>query len=232
MEQKIDKRKKYMLVIDTETCPLDRELEKVDARNMWVYDVGFAVVDKKGTVYETKSFVNADIFLDEKELMKSSYYANKIPNYWKDIKSGKRTLTSFYKIRKSVADTIEKYSIKEVYAHNMYFDYTSLNNTQRWLTKSKYRQFFPYGVTVCDTLKMARQVIGNMVSYQRFVTENNLLSATGRISFTAENIYKFITKDLDFVESHTGLEDVLIEKEILAYCYKQHKKMNRCLFNN
>jgi hypothetical protein len=232
MEQKIDKRKKYMMVIDTETCPLDKELEKVDAHNMWVYDVGFAVVDKKGTVYETKSFINADIFLQEKDLMKSSYYAEKIPNYWKDIKSGKRTLTSYYKIKNAVADTIKKYNIKEVYAHNMYFDYTSLNNTQRWLTKSKYRYFFPYGVTICDTLKMARQVIGKMPTFQRYAKENNLLSATGRISFSAENIYKFITKDLNFVESHTGLEDVLIEKDILAYCYKQHKPMNRCLFNS
>ena len=40
------------------------------------------VVDKKGNVYKTCSFVNADIFLDEKDLMQSAYYANKIPQYW------------------------------------------------------------------------------------------------------------------------------------------------------
>jgi hypothetical protein len=48
---------------------------------------------------------------------------------------------------------------------------------------------------------------------------------------TAEVLYRFITKDNDFVESHTGLEDVMIEKEILAYCYRQHKKMKKELFN-
>ena len=32
--------------------------------------------------------------------MQSSYYANKIPMYWEDIKNGKRILTSFYNIRK------------------------------------------------------------------------------------------------------------------------------------
>ena len=31
----------------------------------------------------------------------------------------------------------------------------------------------------------------------------------------------------DFVESHTGLEDVLIEKEIFAKCMAQHKKMRK-----
>jgi hypothetical protein len=30
---------------------------------------------------------------------------------------------------------------------------------------------------------------------------------------------------MEFKESHTGLEDVLIEKEILCYCYAKHKKM-------
>ena len=67
---KIDKRKKYVIVLDTETCPVDKSFEKVDPYNMWAYDIGFAVVDKKGNVYETRSFVNADIFLQEKDLMR------------------------------------------------------------------------------------------------------------------------------------------------------------------
>ena len=41
---------------------------------------------------------------------------------------------------------------------------------------------------------------------------------------------KPISKNNDFTESHTGLEDVLIEKEILVYCFKQHKKMERRLW--
>ena len=56
------------------------------------------------------------------------------------------------------------------------------------------------------------------------------MTKSNQPQYKAETIYKFITKDLDFVESHTGLEDVLIEKEILAYCYKQHKRMRKLLF--
>ena len=47
---------------------------------------------------------------------------------------------------------------------------------------------------------------------------------------TAEVLYRYITKDVDFIESHTGIEDVMIEKEIFAYCIKQKKKMVRKLF--
>lgn len=77
MSMKIDKRKKYMLVLDCETAPLDNGLNKVDPYNMVVYDLGFAVVDKKGNVYAMGSFVNSDIFIDEFALMRSAYYSEK-----------------------------------------------------------------------------------------------------------------------------------------------------------
>ena len=230
MEKKIDKRVNYRLVIDTETCPVDKDLQEVLPSNMWTYDIGWAIVDKRGKVYKTRSFVNADIFLAEKELMNSAYYADKIPMYWEQIKSGERVLTSWYVIKKTLRKDMAEYGVKEVYAHNMRFDYGTLNNTERWLTKSKYRYFFPYGTEICDTLKMARQVIGTMPTYRRFCQENGYLTKNGQLRFTAEILYRFISKDNTFVESHTGLEDVLIEKEILAYCFKQHKKMVRQLW--
>lgn len=226
----MDRRIKYRLVIDTETCPLDTDFEGVSPYNMWVYDCGWAVVDKRGNVYKTRSFVVDEIFNKETELMKSAYYANKIQKYKREIAQGLRTVASFYEIRKALCDDVAEFGINEVYAHNMRFDYGTLNNTQRWLTKSKYRYFFPYGMEICDTLKMARQVIGTMPTYKKFCEENNYLTKNGRLRFTAEIIYRFITKNNDFVESHTGLEDVLIEKEILAYCFKQHKKMERHLW--
>ena len=127
-------------------------------------------------------------------------------------------------------DMMKEYRIKEAYAHNMRFDYHTLNTTERWLTKSKYRYFFPYGTEICDTLKMARDVLGKMPTYVRFCEENGFTTSTGKPRFTAEIIYRFITKDVDFVESHTALEDVEIETEILAYCYRQHKAMRRKLW--
>lgn len=226
----MDKRINYRIVLDTETCPVDKDLNEVSPQNMWVYDCGWAVVDKRGNVYRTRSFVNADIFLEEKSLMKSAYYADKIPNYWKDIKEGNRILTSFYNIRKTLLEDMQEFNVTEIYAHNMRFDYGTLNNTERWLTKSKYRYFFPYGTEICDTLKMSRDVLKTMPTYKRFCEENGYITKNNQPRYTAEIIYRFITRDLEFSESHTGLEDVMIEKEILAYCFKQHKKMNRKLW--
>ena len=228
----MDRRISYKIVIDTETCPIDKDLTDVLPTNMWAYDCGWAVVDKRGNVYRTRSFINADIFLDEKDLMKSAYYAEKIPSYWEDIKAGRRTLTSFYNIRKTFMEDIAEFNVTEIFAHNMRFDYGTLNTTQRWLTKSKYRYFFSKDLVICDTLKMARDVIAKMPTYRRFCEENGYMTKNHQVKLTAEVIFRFITKNNNFVESHTGLEDVLIEKEILAYCYKQHKQMRKKLWED
>ena len=221
---KIDKRKSYKIVLDCETAPCDKTLEEVTPINMLAYDIGWVVVDKNGNVYAERSFVNADIFLDEKELMKSAYYAKKIPEYWADIKAGRRTLTSFKNIRFALLKDCDLFEVQQIFAHNMRFDYGALNNTERWLTKSKFRYFFPYGIEVCDTLKLSQQLIATMPTYQWYCKENGYLTKADRPRLTAEIIYRFISGEDDFKEEK-GLDDCMIEKEILAYCYRKHQKM-------
>lgn len=230
----IDKRIHYIVVLDTETCPLDRDFEGVTPQNMFVYDIGWAVVDKRGKVYETKSYINRDIFFDEKLLMDSAYYAEKLPQYYDDIRSGKRKVANWYTIRKDLANTMKKYNTNTVCAHNARFDNGATNNTQRWLTKSKYRYFLPYGTEIWDTMKMSLDVIASTPTYQRFCEENGYMTShkKPRPQVKAEVIYRYITGDNDFIESHTGLEDVMIEKDILAYCFRKHKKMRKKLFEN
>ena len=190
------------------------------------YDVGFAVVDREGTVYETHSFVVAEVFLNE-ELMESAYFIEKVPQYWEDIKNGTRKLAKFNTIRKVLAETMKKYNTNIVIAHNARFDYRSTAKTQRYLTKSKYRYFLPYGTEVWDTLKMAREVLKNDVDYDNFCYNNNYVTKRGCKRFTAEILYRFFTGDNDFVESHTGLEDVTIEKVIFAECMARGAESGR-----
>ena len=212
---------KKLIVVDTETTnSLDDPL---------CYDVGFAVIDEVGNVYETYSFVVADIFLD-KELMKSAYFADKIPAYWEDIKSGKRELKTFRNIKKAFADCVKRNDVKIVLAHNARFDYRSLNLTLRYLTCSKQRFFFPFGTTIWDTLKMSREVLKNDASYGEFCYSNEYLTKRMCKRFTAEIIYRFLTGNNSFEESHTGLEDVLIEKEIFAYCIGKNPEINGALW--
>ena len=230
----MDRRKKYIIVLDTETCPLDKDFEGVSPFNMFVYDIGWAVVDKCGNVYETKSYINKDIFCFEKDLMNSAYYANKLPKYFEDIKSGKRVIKSWYEIRVDLAETMKRYNTKIVCAHNARFDDGATKNTQRWLTKSKYRYFLPKNTIVWDTMKMALDVVAKTPTYKTFCEENGYMTKhkKPRPQVKAEVLYKYITQNIDFVESHTALEDVLIEKDILAYCFRKHQKMRKKLYES
>ena len=78
---KIDKRKKYIMVVDTETA---NSLEYPV-----VYDLGIAITDKTGKIYESYSFVISDVY-DIPGLMETAYYKEKIAtNYEPGLASGK-----------------------------------------------------------------------------------------------------------------------------------------------
>ena len=200
----------YAIVLDTETT------NSLD--DPFCYDIGWAVINlENGEAVKTESYAVAEIFLD-RELMAEAYFAEKIPQYWEEIKCGERKLARLNTIRKTLREDCEAYGVDEIYAHNARFDYRSCSLTQRWLTSSKYRFFFPYGIQICDTLKMAREAFGQDETYREFCRENNYITANGQIRFTAEILYRFLSGQNDFEESHTGLQDVLIEKEILLAC--------------
>lgn len=226
---KIDKRKKYYMVLDTETCPIDRTLEEVTPKNMLVYDLGYCIVDKKGNVYRKGSYIVSEIFFGEYNTkMQSSYYADKIPRYFEDIAKGERVVKTWSQISFILRKVLEEFNIGVVVAHNARFDFGVLANTKDYLEEYP---MLPY-IEWWDSLKMARSILGNMPTYKKFCIENNYLTKNNQLRYTAEIINRFLTKDNEFKESHTGLEDTLIEKNILAYCFKQHKKMDKLLFAN
>lgn len=211
------------IVIDTETA------NNID--DPIVYDIGFAVVDRTGKVYETHSYAIADVILDN-EMMSTAYYAEKLPQYWEEIKNGKRLLRHFKTVKMILADVCKQYDIKAIVAHNARFDYRSLNLTQRYITSSKYRYFFPYGIKIWDTLKMSREVLKENEDYTQFCEDNGYITKNNQKRFTAEILYRFITGDNEFIEKHKGLDDVLIEKDIFAYCLHKKPEINGALWDD
>ena len=225
---KLDKRKNYYIVLDTEACNTDVD----DMRSSLVYDLGYAIIDKEGNVYKTRNLVIKDIYKDEEELMKSAYYADKLPQYEEELQDGTRKMVTLSTAKKLLKADCEEYNIKAIIAHNAGFDCRALNTTVRYLTGSKVRYFYPYGVALWDTLKMASDTICKQKTYIKFCKENGYMTAhkTPRPRATAEILYRYITGNDAFTEKHTGFEDVMIEKEIFAKCIRQHKKMRKELF--
>ena len=209
--------KKYYIVLDTETCnTVEQPLP---------YDLGWVVCDRYGNIYEERSFVIAETFLDMKDVMKSAYYADKIPQYWEDIKSGNRVIKHMWTVRKQLLADMKKYNTKRISAYNMAFDKRALNNLMRYVSKSWCRWFFPFGCEFTCIWNFACSTILNTKSYVDFALKNGLVSEADNILTSAECAYKFITKDTDFKEEHKGLEDVRIEVAVMASCYRTHKKI-------
>ena len=209
-------KKEFLIVVDTETAN--------SVGQPLPYDIGWAVTDRKGTIYEKYSFVVAEIYCNYPDLMENAYYAKKIPQYEKDLKNGTRILKGIWNIRKIFLNCMKKYNTNIVCAYNMIFDKRALNNDIRYISKSWARWFFPYGTEFRCIWHMACDCLMNRPSYIKFAEKNNFISNKGNLFTNAEVCYKYITKNLNFEEQHTGLEDVFIEIEIMTYCYKQHKK--------
>ena len=219
---KIDRRKNYYVILDTET------LNGLD--DPFVYDKGFIVTDKKGNVYEKHSYIIYETFCQMKDLMKTAYYADKIPMYQEQINAGLRKIVRYATAKKILREVCKKYNVEAIVAHNARFDYRALTTTERYLTKSKSRFYLPYGIEIWDTLKMSRQTICKQKSYVNWAKRNGYVTKNNQVRATAEILYRYISGKDDFVESHTGLEDVLIEKEIFVHCLRQHKKMDKKCF--
>lgn len=200
-----------------------------------VYDMGAMVIDRNGNqiVNETINHINCGVFYYKKDLMETAYYADKLPTYRDEIWDGEREVFDIMETRERVHKLFKDEGITVVCAHNARFDINALNNTVRDATNGKVRYFFPYGVEVWDTLKMAQQILKDMPTYRKFCEDNGFMTnhAVPRPRYTAEVIYRFITKDTGFEEAHTGLRDVEIEAQILAYFIRQHKKMDKVLYH-
>ena len=67
---------------------------------------------------------------------------------------------------------------------------------------------------------MARKAF-NTEDYDTFCHENGFITKKGCKRYTAEILFKFLSNDLNFEEEHTGLADVMIEKEIFAECMRR-----------
>ena len=216
---KIDKRKKYIMVLDTETTNNNMESKFNDGL---VYDIGFTIADKKGNIYAKRSYAVKEIF-DWTELMDTAYYKNKLPKYYEKLAKGEMKKETIWNIRKAIKIAMEYFNITEVWAFNANFDLTTLNNTVRYLSGSGCRYFFKYGTEICDIWHVACQTLGLQKTFQW----ENVRNTKGNLITNAERMFGYIIQDETFEEEHTGLADAEIETKILARCLASHKSIDK-----
>lgn len=224
----MDKRRSYYLVVDTETANRypDWKQSFITGKNMLVYDLGFIVIDRNGTIYEQGSYVVAEIFYNDK-FMKTAYYGYKKPMYLSDIRNGYRKVKSWHEILSILEGVAEKYHVKGLYAYNGRFDVDAISSTHDFINNTNLKgadRPFPLTVKKYDIMKLAK-LITSQKTYSKFCDKHNFKTENGNNKRTAEVVYRYISNNPEFLESHTGLEDCLIEGQILTHALRQHKKM-------
>lgn len=202
---------RFILLLDVETAN--------DTTDAIVYDIGGMIINIYGNIYHQFSFVIRDSFVYERELMQSAYYAEKIPEYITDLRNGTRLLVDFMQAWNYIKRLMKQYDCTTVAAYNCNFDRNALNTTLRFLTKSKYRYFFPRNTEFICIWNMACNSICQDEAYRTFTETYRHYSNHGKnYRSSAEVVYAFLTNNPDFNEEHKGLDDVKIECKIFTEC--------------
>ena len=209
-------KKKYILVIDVE-----------GTSHGFVYDVGFAVADLQGRIYETFSGIVADVVLGMREELNTAFYADKLPQYVNRIAEDKTICKDLNTIRGKVFEVMGRYQIDIVAAYNVIYDRGALDRTIYAVTEGFVTSFFPENTVFWDIWGMACESILQRKAYKSMAIENNWITEKGNIKTGAEFAYRYISKNRTFEEEHIGLDDVIIEIAIMAATIATKKKLTR-----
>lgn len=204
----------YSLLLDVET---------IDLRKRFIYDIGYIVIDQDFNIIEKKHFIIKQVY-ENPELFSTAYYSTKKKLYTSLMKGRTAKKSYLGHAFRNIRSIVKKYKIRNVYAFNSKFDEGAFDFTARFYEKEN-----PLAMSRwIDLQAMANHYIHNTQEYKRFCIENNFITPKGFLQVNAEKTYGFITKNKDFKETHVGIQDVMIELEILKQCKNiniRHKKL-------
>ena len=211
--KKIDlQNEKYLVFIDTETIGTLNVKESI-----LPFEIGLKIYDREEKkVIKEKSYLVRKFF-NNKFIMLSTFSANKYPNYFDKLENDKRyNVYSVNAIAKDIDKLIKKYGINIMVAHNGEFDRQAMKRLfEEFAVENPFKS-----INLLDTMEISK-VITYSKKYMRFCLDNRnkkdnlknsrFITNGGRVRTTAQAIYSYITNNVDFEESHTGLEDIDIE---------------------
>lgn len=194
-----------IIVFDTETTSLNKP---------YCYNIGLTVFDttNKTTLLE-KDWVVEQVW-HNLPLFESAYYAEKRKLYVSRLKGRTCKMSKWGNIMRSISAIVKNYDIQYVFAYNSSFDERVMEFNSDW-----YRTSNPFDtLPIIDIMGYVHKSIAFTNDFQKWCEESQSFTDSGNYSCTAENIYRYLLGDREFVEEHTALADSQIELEILLEC--------------
>ena len=210
----------FIMVLDTEGYS-----------NRNVYNLGYAIINA-----ETLEIVKTDslallpaLWENLKEKLKRSLdnpqnvkLSNMCLTNFEDIltDSGKKykVIRSENGLFKHFLRLFKMWNIKDLYAFNVAFDRGALKRT---FTEYHYNILFK-NVNFHDIQTAVFYEFCYNMDYVQFCVANNYLTKKGFCQCKAETFYRFLHNDINFIEEHKALDDVIIESEMLIEVLKKN----------
>jgi len=205
--------KNIFMVLDTETCDLSGS----------VYDVGYTICDKKGAILKTYNALVKEIFTDGKRMMGAFYAKKMFSHYAPMLDDGIVKLTDWADIVAQIRADVAEFGVSTISAYNAGFDLRVMRNTNALIGDGS--PILGKGLKVLDIWQFACETKLSQKAYKKLARSRGWVSPKGNIKTSAEFCYRFTSGNHDFIESHTALDDAIIETQILAGCFAQKKKI-------
>lgn len=211
--------KKNFIVLDTEGMSGGRP-----------YNIGYIVANSDGKIIAQRSFaclpcvmenLNNSLKSSQKEVTKMTHknieeiLCNPHKYQWCTISNVKDALIS----------DITEYDISEIWAYNVTFDKGEIN---RLFNDDIMHELSIEWLDIWSAVVMTKCLTKKFV---KFCKKNNFLTEKGNCKTSAEVVYAYMTKNIDFKEEHTALEDCKIELELLLWAKKTKKKIDGTVKN-
>ena len=126
-ERKLDKRRKYYLILDCETATLPYaskfggdEKKAISIAKPLIYDLGWTICDAKGKIYRKRSYLITEIF-SVPSVFNTAYYKEKRPQYLEKLKNGSITLKTWKEATAILENDLKE--VQAVGAYNAAFDF-------------------------------------------------------------------------------------------------------------
>jgi hypothetical protein len=158
--KKLDGRRKYYLILDCETAtlpcaasyPANAKKDIAIAKPL-IYDLGWQIVDARGTVYRRRTYLINEIF-SVPAIFNTAYYASKRPIYLERLERGEITIKSWRE-----ATAILEHDLNEVQAvgaYNSMFDFKkAIPFTELYINKlysTDLQEWLSLQERICDNI--------------------------------------------------------------------------------
>lgn len=164
-ERKLDKRRKYYLILDCETATLPYaakfggdEKKAISIAKPLIYDLGWTICDAKGKIYRKRSYLITEIF-SVPSVFNTAYYKEKRPQYLEKLKAGSISLKTW----KEATEILERdlLEVQAVGAYNAAFDFKkAIPFTEKYieaLYSNDFQRWEEVQEKVCDNIARGKK---------------------------------------------------------------------------